>query len=134
MMMEKKYSKGEIEDMITKKVIRFYIDTLRVGPKEAKTYIIDDMIIVRLKGQLLPIEKILLKDHSGLSLVKDIRSLLHAITTNEMTNIISDLTNHKIISTHSDISTKTGEIVEIFVLDANYEKELTIKNKNQSSL
>jgi len=124
---EKTFSKGQIEDMITKKVIKFYLDTLGVGPKEAKTYILDDMVIVRLKGQLLPIEKLLLRGNSGLSLVKDIRGALHAITTNEMVNIIAELTKHKIISTHSDISTKTGEIVEIFVLDSNYEKELTMK-------
>lgn len=122
-----KKSKGQIEDMISKKAIRFYLNTLGTGPKEAKTYILEDMVIVRLQGRLLPIEQKLLQSQIGLHLVKDIRQTLHALTTGELMHIISDITNHKIISTHSDISTKTGEIVEIFVLDSNFEDELNFK-------
>ena len=124
-------SKGQIEDLITKKAIKFYLDTLGTGPKEAKTYILEDMVIVRLQGRLLPIEQRLLQSQSGLHLVKDIRQTLHSLTTGELMKIISKITNHKIVSTHSDISTKTGEIIEIFVLDNNFEDEL---NSKKSSL
>ena len=40
-------SKGQIEDFITKEAIKFYLDALGTGPKEAKTYILEDMVIVR---------------------------------------------------------------------------------------
>ena len=125
-----KRSKGQVEDLISKKAIRFYLDTLGTGPKEAKTYILEDMVIVRLQGRLLPIERKLLQSQVGLHLVKDIRQTLHALTTGEFMHIISDITNHQIISTHSDISTKTGEIVEIFVLDSNFENELSSKKSS----
>lgn len=123
--MENKKSKGQIEDLITKKSIKFYLDNLGTGPKEAKTYILEDMVIVRLQGRLLPIEQKLLQSQSGLHLVKDIRQTLHSLTTGELMKIVSNITKHKIVSTHSDISTKTGEIIEIFVLDCDYEDELT---------
>jgi len=120
-----KKTKGQIEDLITKKAIKFYLDTLGTGPKEAKTHILEDMIIIRLKGRLLPIEQRLLQSKDGFHLVKDIRETLHELTTGEFLKLIAEITSHKIISTHSDISTKTGEIVEIYVLDGNFEKELS---------
>lgn len=123
-MEESEKSQGQIEDLITKKVITFYRETMGVGPKEAKTYILEDMVIVRLKTQLLPIEKKLLLGNRGTELVKNIRQSLHELTVKQINNIVSKLTKQKIISTHSDISTKTGEIIQIFVLDKNYQKEL----------
>jgi uncharacterized protein YbcI len=56
-------------------------------------------------------------------LVKNIRKKLHALFTKKLVSIVSDVTGHKIISSHSDISTKTGEMLEVFVLDTCYEKE-----------
>jgi uncharacterized protein YbcI len=82
------------------------------------------MVIVRLKGKLLPIEEKLLEGEDGVDLVKDIRKKLHAVLTTNLGLIVSSITGHKIISSHSDISTKTGEMLEIFILDSYYETEL----------
>lgn len=119
-------TKGEIEDFISKAVTKFYADTLGLGPRESKTYIVDDMIIVRLHGKLLPIEQSLLKlsHEKGIELVKNIRKSLHEIVTKQLSGIIKQITKHLVISSHSDISTKTGERIEIFILDVNFEKEL----------
>lgn len=117
-------SKGQIEDIITKKIIVFYRETMGVGPKEAKTYVLEDMIIVRLKTQLLPIEKKLLLGKRGTELVKNIRQSIHELTVHQIDDIVFEITGQKIISTHSDISTKTGEIFQVFVLEDNYEKKL----------
>jgi uncharacterized protein YbcI len=115
---------GQIKDTIAKQVSKFYVDQLGHGPKETKIYILDDMVIVRLKGKLLPIEEKLLEGEEGIGLVKDIRKKLHLIFTKNLGNIVSNITNHKVISSHSDISTKTGEMLEIFILDKCYEVEL----------
>lgn len=121
-------TKGQIADAITKKVIKFYVETIGVGPYQARTYILEDMVIVRLKGKLLPIEQKLLEGRHGVELVKDIRRALHEVTTKQMMLIVSKITGHPVISSHSDVSTKTGEIVKIFVLDKNYEDELLNSN------
>jgi uncharacterized protein YbcI len=115
---------GQIEDAITKRVISFYVDTLGAGPKEARAYIIEDMVIVRLKGNLLPIEKQLLQGTKGIELVKDLRQALHEITAKKITPIIEELTGHKVVSSHSDISTKTGERFEAFILNTDLEAQL----------
>ena len=115
---------GQIEDSISKQVTKFYVKALGVGPRETRVYIIEDMIIIRLKGKLLPIEQKLLEYEQGVKLIKNIREILHEITTSGLNNIIKEITHQNVISTHSDISTKTGEIVQIYVLDVNYEEKL----------
>jgi uncharacterized protein YbcI len=117
-------TKGQIEDVITKKVIEFYVKTLGKGPEEAKVRIVEDMIIIRLQGALLPVEEKLLEGNKGIELVKTIRKALHEINTKKINSMIEEVTGHRVISTHSDVSTKTGERFEAFILDTNYEQEL----------
>jgi uncharacterized protein YbcI len=122
--MNNKITTGQAKDQIAKQVTKFYADTLGHGPKETRVYIVEDMVIVRLKEHLLPVEQKLLEGKEGIVLVKNIRKKLHEILTTNLVSIISGITGHKIITSHSDISTKTGELLEVFVLDTCYEKEL----------
>ncbi len=124
-------TKGQIEDIIAKRVVEFYVKALGTGPKESNVWIVDDMVIVRLKGKLLPIEEQLLVGAQGIELVKQIRKAFHEINTKQLNTIIEEITGHKVISTHSDISTKTGERFEAFILDTNYEAELTKKGNGK---
>jgi len=120
-------TKGQIEDTLTKKATKFYLDTLGVGPTNAKTYIIEDMIVIRMKGNLLPIEKKLLENVKGVELVKNLRRSLHESSINEIIEIVKVVTNQNIISAHRDVSTRSGEIIYIFILDKNYQKYLEAK-------
>lgn len=117
-------SKGQVEDQICKKVIEFYVNTLGTGPRQARVYLVEDMVIVRLQGKLLPLEEQLLVGNKGIELVKTIRKALHEINTKRLNSIIEEVTGHKVKSTHSDISTKTGERFEAFILETDLEKEL----------
>lgn len=121
-------TKGQIEDDLTKRATKYYLDTLGVGPTNAKTYIIEDMIVVRMKGNLLPIEKKLLKNVKGVELVKNLRRNLHESTIDEMIEIIKTITSQKVTSAHRDVSTRSGEIIYIFILDKNYQKQLESEN------
>ena len=122
--MDKKLSIGQVKDNISKQVTKFYVDTIGQGPEETRIYILEDMVIVRLKGKLLPIEEKLLEGEDGVDLIKDIRKKLHTVLTTNLSLIVGKVTGHKVISSHSDISTKTGEMLEVFILDSHYETEL----------
>lgn len=128
--MEKK-TKGQIADQIAKEITRFYYQTLGLGPRQSKAYVLEDMVIVRLQGKLLPIEEKILsyiKDkEEGIELVKNIRKILHQITTKQLNEIVEKITQTKVKSIHSDISTKTGERIEIFVLEEKLEEKLDNK-------
>ncbi len=117
-------SKGQIEDAIAKEATKYYTKTMGAGPRESHTYIVKDLIIVRMKAKLLPIEEKLLEGSRGVELVKDIRKSLHELTVGGMGGLMKSITGHEIISSHSDISTKTGEIIQIYVLDTDFEEEI----------
>ena len=117
-------TKGQIEDTIAKEITKFYAKALGIGPQETRVYIVEDMVIIRLKGKLFPIEERLLEGKNGVALVKDIRRNLHKVLTKHLSEIVTDITKNKVISAHSDTSTKTGERMEVFILNNNYQEEL----------
>ncbi|MBD3379404.1 MAG: DUF2294 family protein [Candidatus Omnitrophica bacterium] len=113
--MQKK-TKGQIEAEISEAIIKFEKEYMGRGPKETKTYLIDDMIFVRLKGVLTPAEEQLSKSPDGADLIKRTRVQLLESARVLLENIIDHITGDKIKSLHTDISTKTGERVIVFTL------------------
>lgn len=122
--MEKR-TKGQVEAQISEAIIKFEIEYMGRGPMETKTYIIKDMVFVRLKGVLTPAEEQLAKSPEGASLIKKTRVQLLEGARILLENIISNATACQVKSMHTDISTKTGERVIIFTLDQNLEDKFT---------
>lgn len=114
-------TKGQIESQISEAIIRFEKEYMGRGPMETKTYIIKDMIFIRLKGVLTPAEEQLAKTADGAELIKKTRIQLLEGARLLLENIISDITGYQVKSLHTDISTKTGERVIIFILYKNLE-------------
>lgn len=117
-------TKGQIEAQISEAIIKFEKEYMGRGPIETKTYIIRDMILIRLKGVLTPAEEQLAKSSEGSTLIKRTRVQLLEGAKLLLEKIIFDITACQIVSLHSDISTKTGERVIIFTVDKNFEKLL----------
>jgi len=116
-------TKGQIESQISEAIIRFEKEYMGRGPMETKTYIIKDMIFIRLKGVLTPAEEQLTKTADGSELIKKTRIQLLEGARLLLENIISDITGYQVKSLHTDISTKTGERVIIFTLFKNLENK-----------
>ena len=60
-------TKGQVEAEISEAIIKFEKDYMGRGPDETKTYIIGDMVLVRLRGVLTPAEKQLAKTDDNLT-------------------------------------------------------------------
>ena len=91
------------------------------GPDETKTYLLGDMIIVRLKGVLTPAERQLAntaEGSQGRMLIKRVRIELLENAKTLLHEIIHEITGCNVRSLHTDISTITGERVIIFTLDS----------------
>ncbi|PLR89995.1 DUF2294 domain-containing protein [Bacillus sp. T33-2] len=114
--------KKKLEAEISAAFIKFQRDLVGRGPQEAKTYIINDMIITRFKGVLTVEEKHLIKNEDGKKIVKQMRQILREMYSEEHESIVQNLTGCKVLSSHSDISTKTGERIEIFIIEKDLEK------------
>lgn len=115
-------TKGQVEAEISNAIIQFEKDYMGRGPKETQTYIIDDMILVRLKGVLTPAEQQLAKNPEGTNLIKQVRSNLLEQGRVLLSELIEKMTGLNVISLHTDISTKSGERVIIFSLSENLER------------
>ena len=110
-------TKGQIEAEISEAIVKFEIEHMGRGPKEARTYLVDDMVFVRLKGVLTPAEEQLAKTPEGADLIKKTRVQLLEGARVLLERIIVDITGSQVKSLHSDISTKTGERVIVLTLE-----------------
>jgi uncharacterized protein YbcI len=119
-------TKGQVEAEISNAIIQFEKDYMGRGPKETQTYIINDMILVRLKGVLTPAEQQLAKNPEGTNLIKQVRSNLLEQGRGLLSELIEKMTGLRVVSLHTDISTKSGERVIIFSLSENLERRFEI--------
>ncbi|MBI5192135.1 MAG: DUF2294 domain-containing protein [Nitrospirae bacterium] len=115
-------SKGQMEAEISNAITKFELEYMGRGPKETKTYIVDDIILVRLKGVLTDAEKHLTKTQEGRDLIKKVRATMLESAKDLLARVIGDITGVDVISLHTDISTHTGERVIMFTLSERVEK------------
>jgi len=120
-MVKKKYfTKGQMEADISDAVTRFEKEYMGRGPLETKTFIVDDMIIVRLRGVLTKAEMKLMKSDRksrGRDLIKQVRTELIESGRTLLEAAIRSITKRKVKSLHTDISTITGEKIIVFILE-----------------
>jgi uncharacterized protein YbcI len=117
-----KKTKGRIEAEVNEAIIKFEKEYMGHGPLEAKTYIIDDLVLVRLKGVMTKAELQLATagdNLRGRALIKEVRQELLEKGRPLLEAVIRDITGRKIVSLHTDISTITGERIVVFTLDAS---------------
>ncbi len=117
-----KVTKGQLEAKISEIVSKFEIEYMGRGPKTIKTYIINDMVVVRLTGFLSPSEQKLTDNPQGVELFKKVRTSLFEGGRGYLETLIMDIMDVAIVSTHSDVSTKTGEKIIVITVDKNLEE------------
>jgi uncharacterized protein YbcI len=114
-------SKGELEAEISSAIIRFKKEYMGRGPLSVKTYLLDDMVLVRLQGVLTAAEQKLVQveDRSrGRDLIKNTRLELIEHGRPLLEQVIRDILSVDVVSLHTDISTSTGESILLFTLSA----------------
>ncbi|MBU1194414.1 MAG: DUF2294 domain-containing protein [Proteobacteria bacterium] len=120
--MAQKQTRGQIESEISKALIAFEKEHMGRGPLDVKTYIIKDIVVIRLIGVLTPAERHLAKDDEGIQLVKQVRAKLLENSHMLLAQTIQDITGLEIASFHTDISTKTGERFIVITFKQDLEK------------
>jgi uncharacterized protein YbcI len=112
-------TQGEMESAIAEGMSRFEQEYMGRGPKDVHAHLINDMVVVRLKGVLTAAEQHLVKTleaQKGRDLLKQVRTHLIETARPTMEAMVSDITGVKVTSLHHDISTQTGEEVVLFTL------------------
>jgi len=112
-------TRGEIEAAICQGMSQFELEYMGRGPKEIRTHLIEEILIVRLQGVLTAAEQHLvaqLPAEKGRDLLKQVRSQLIEIARPKLEELVQGITGIKPSSLHHDISTISGEEIVVFTL------------------
>ena len=113
-----------MEAKISEAFSQFEIDFMGRGPRQIKTYILQDMIIVRMVGFLSQSERKLAETPQGVEQIKKLRAMLFEAARGEIEVMITSIVKLDIVSIHSDVSTKSGEKIVLVTLCGNLEEGL----------
>ena len=114
-------TKGQIESKLSEAISRFEVEQMGRGPEKIRTVIFQDVILIRLKGFLSISEKNLARNPEGIQLIKNARTALFENAREELEATIKTVIDVGIVSTYSDVSTKTGEKIIAIVVDQDIE-------------
>jgi uncharacterized protein YbcI len=112
-------TQGEIEALIGEGIGRFEQEYMGRGPKDIHTYLIGDLLLVRMRGVLTAAEQQLVKTlqpEKGRDLLKQVRTQLIETARPVLEAMVQEITGIRVLSLHHDISTVTGEEVVLFSL------------------
>ncbi len=121
-----KKTRRQLESEVSDAITRFEKEHMGRGPLETRTYIVEDMVIIRQKGALTKAEHSLVKSERNVrarELIKQVRSELVENGRPLLEDMIKGIMRRKIKSLHTDLSTVTGEKIIIFTLDRVPEME-----------
>lgn len=115
-------TKGQVEAQLSEAISKFEVEHMGRGPEKIKTTILQDMIIIRLKGFLSLSEKNLAQSTEGVDLVKRVRTALFETSIETFEKTIINIIPIKINSVFSDVSTRSGEKIITVVANEDIEQ------------
>jgi uncharacterized protein YbcI len=113
-------TQGEIEATICNGITRFEQEYMGRGPKHIHSYLVGDLVVVRLQGVLTAAEQHLVNTRSpekGRDLLKQVRTQLMETARPMLETVVQEATGGKVVSLHHDISVVTGEEIVVFTLE-----------------
>lgn len=110
-------TKIEIEGAIRIAIIKFEQEFMGRGPDDVKTFVVRDIVVVRLKGVLTPAERQLAKTAEGIDMVKRLRQNLIALGRDKLCEQVNKITGAKTLALFTDIDVQIGERVFVFTVD-----------------
>jgi uncharacterized protein YbcI len=114
---------SKAEAAISDEMMAFQHEFVGRGPERIRSRIVEDLVIVRSFGVFTPAEMQLTNSHEGRRLIKAMRQQVLEAGRSVLERIVQKHTGAEVISVHSDISTKSGEWLDVFVLDLSIEEE-----------
>lgn len=116
-------TKSEIEGAIRIAIIKFEQEFMGRGPDDVKTFVVRDLVVVRLKGVLTPAERQLAKTVEGVDMVKRLRQNLIALGRDKLCEQVNKITGAKTLALFTDIDAMIGERVFVFTVDRDIQGE-----------
>ena len=87
------------------------------GPEEAKSYLVDDLLFIVMRGGMTTAEKTML-EFGQTDQVRQFRQLFENEMTQRLTSMIEELTGRKVLTYQSQVMFDPDVVVEMFVFDS----------------
>lgn len=113
-------TRGEVEAAVCEGIARFMQDFMGRGPKEIRTHLFGNLLLVRQQGILTPAEVSLAAvqpTEKGRDMLKSVRTYMLEASRLRIDALVEQATELACVSMHHDISTVTGEEVFVFARD-----------------
>ncbi len=107
---------------ISNEMVRAQKEFFGKGPTEAKSYLLDDLLFIVMRGGMTTAEKTMLQfgQHDQ---VRQFRQLFENEMTERLTGMIEELTGRKVLTYQSQVMFDPDIVVEMFVFDSDACKE-----------
>lgn len=115
-------TRGELEAQFSKAIVKLEKEYLGRGPTDIRTFFVNDMVLVRLRGILTPAEIKLAETQEGRELVKRTRQQLFESSREFIEAVVTDIIGCKLITMHTDMSARTNERVIVLTVDVDLDK------------
>lgn len=119
--MSEQYSAGEPEgsdllSRISTEMVRAQKKYFGKGPEQAKSYILDDFLMIVMRGSQTVAEKTMV-DFGQADRVRDFRQSFENEMTAQLTGMVEELTGRKVLGYQSQIIFEPEVVVELFFFD-----------------
>jgi uncharacterized protein YbcI len=101
---------------ISTEIVRAQKEYFGKGPTQAKSYFLDDMLIVVMRGGMTTAEKTML-GFGEADMVRDFRQTFENQMAEKLTGLVEELTGHNVLTYQSQIMFEPDRVVEMFVFD-----------------
>ncbi len=108
---------GGLLARISNEMVRAQKEFFGKGPTKAKSYMLDDMLIIVLRGGLTTAEKTML-EFGQADQVRQFRQIFENEMTERLTDTMERLTGRKIVNYQSQVMFDPDVLVEMFVFDS----------------
>jgi len=115
-------ARGQVEAEIAEAIVRLERELMGRGPTEAKAHIIDDLVVVRLRGVLTPPERRIRASEEGRHLIRATREQVRRAAAVEIERELSAITGSQVASQYWDLDIDRETLVEVFELESNLER------------
>ena len=106
----------ELLPTISNEVVRILKDSFGKGPVQAKSYLLDDFLLVVMRGGVTVAEQTMLDRGHG-DLVRTFRQTYQNEMGTELVSTIEELTGRKVVNYQSQILFEPHIVMEIFFFD-----------------
>jgi uncharacterized protein YbcI len=112
---DQKSSLGEVRAMISKEVVRLQAEYYGKGPTRAKTYIVEDLVVVVLEESFTRAEKTL-AERGEKDAIEHIRRRFQQQMADDFTSVVEQATGRKVRVFLSETNVDLDVSVETFLL------------------